>query len=142
MQGATINQVVMVPIYEFVENYETGYKCLGLAIFIGAFTCLFSTVCTIITAIMDYRREKYLKAKNLVSKPKSTKSEDSKEKPFSFKDMVSFPAELWFMFIICVVFYGITFPFISLGKLYFMRKYDFSQTVAGYQQRYVLFINN
>lgn len=131
----------MVPIYEFVETYQTGYKCLGLAIFIGAFTCLFSTVCTIITAIMDYRREKYLKAKNLDSKPKPSKSEEPKEeKPFSLKDMVSFPAELWFMFIICVVFYGITFPFISLGKLYFIRKYDFSQTVAGYQQRFVFYV--
>lgn len=90
---------------------------------------------------MDYKREKYLKAKNLDSKPKPSKSEEPKEeKPFSLKDMVSFPAELWFMFIICVVFYGITFPFISLGKLYFIRKYDFSQTVAGYQQRFVFYV--
>ena len=123
----------MVPIYKFFENYVTGYKCLGLAIFVGAFTCLFSTICTIVTATMDLRRTRYLKAKKVETK--HVKSPPAvTEKAFSLKDVLSYPRELWLIFLICVVFSSVTFPFISLGKLYFMRKYEFSQDYAGYQQ--------
>ena len=125
----------MVPVYKFLENYETGYKCLGLAIFVGAFACLFSTICTTITAVMDLKRTRYLTAKNIGTKKSTPPIE---VKTFILMDVLSYPVELWIIILICVVVFSVTWPFMNLGKLYFMRKYDFSQDTAGYLQRFVM----
>lgn len=50
------------------------------------------------------------------------------------KDALNFPLELWLIIIICVVFYSATFPFISLGKLFFVRKYHCVPILSSLQQ--------
>lgn len=120
----------MGPIYDFISQYETGYRCLGLTILLAAITCAFSTICTIVTAYMDTVRKKFLK--------KQMAKLNVKKKPtekINLKDALNFPVELWLIFIICVGLYSATFPFISLAKLFFMKKYGFSSSVSSIQQR-------
>jgi hypothetical protein len=126
----------MGPIYDSIAKYETGYKCLGISILLAAITCAFSTLCAIIISYMDLKREKFLK--------RFQKFKDEKVKPadkIRLQDALYFPLELWLIIIICVVFYSATFPFISLGKLFFIRKYNFSPTISSLQQRFNNYLN-
>jgi hypothetical protein len=121
----------MGPIYKFIAQYETGYRCLGLTILLAAVTCAFSTICTIVVAYMDTVRKRHLKQQAL-----KEANETKQIKPkINLKDALYFPIELWLIIIICVVFYSATFPFISLAKLFLIRKYESSSELASVQQR-------
>ena len=51
-------------------------------------------------------------------------------------DALRFPLQLWLVFIICVAYYCAVFPFISLGKVFFISKYDFKESNANQADRY------
>ncbi len=120
----------MGPIYKFISQYESGYRCLGLTILLAAVTCAVSTICTIVVAYMDTIRKRHLKRQ-------AKESNESKQtKPnINLKDTLYFPIELWLIILICLVMYSATFPFISLAKLFFIRKYQSSSGLASVQQR-------
>lgn len=48
--------------------------------------------------------------------------------PVNLLDVLKFPATFWLICIICVFYYVTVFPFISMGLLFFRRKYDLDQT--------------
>jgi hypothetical protein len=126
-KGSSINQVVMSPIYDYVNKNESGPKCLGITIFIASITVVLSSLCAFLLIYLDRRRCNFVKKH-------SPASSSSKEK-MKLKDALSFPIQLWLMIVICIVFYSATFPFISLAKLFFIRKYNASTAIATLQQR-------
>jgi len=68
-------------------------------------TCLFSLGCALALAYMDKRAEKILHRKK-----------DVCEEKVKLTDVITFPVQLWLVFIICIGYYVAIFPFISLGK--------------------------
>ena len=48
--------------------------------------------------------------------------------------MFTFRAELWLIVLVCLVFYANAFSFVSLSKLYLIRKYALSEQLATLQQ--------
>jgi hypothetical protein len=50
-------------------------------------------------------------------------------------DALKFPLQLWLVFIICVAYYCAIFPFISLGKVFFISKFDFAASNANQADR-------
>ena len=48
------------------------------------------------------------------------------------RDVLVFPASFWLVCLICVGYYVAVFPFISLGKVYFQVKYNFSSDNANF----------
>ncbi|KAF3692695.1 Major facilitator superfamily domain-containing protein 1 [Channa argus] len=46
------------------------------------------------------------------------------------KDVKDFPLPLWLIFIICVAYYVAIFPFIGLGQVFFIEKFNFSPAEA------------
>lgn len=124
----------MGPIYNAVSNFITGYKCLGISIILASITCAFSTVCTIIVSCMDKKRQNFMRIKE-------DKNSKQKAEKINLRDALNFPLELWLIFIICVVFYSATFPFISLGKLFFIRKYHCVPILSSLQQRLIPNLN-
>lgn len=119
----------MGPIYDYVGEFVSGHKCLSLTIFVGTLIALFSTVCSLILVPLDRRRTRVLR----VASRDRVENLEAAEK-IKFKDILKFPVELWLLIIVAMVFYSVTFPFISLAKLYFVRKYEWSPTIASIQQ--------
>jgi hypothetical protein len=117
----------MTPIYDAVNKSKSGYECLGTALLIATTTCIFSLTCAAILALFDKRRNKYIPAEPV-------KAGDE----IKLQDALKFPLSLWFVFIICVTFYCAIFPFISLGKVFFISKFDFSAADANTANRLVI----
>lgn len=118
--GSTVNLIVMTSIYEWMGNYFSGYKCLGVSLLIAALTCVFSLACGVILGLLDVRRTRIIPQEPV-------KAGDE----IKLTDALKFPLSLWLVFVICVCFYCAVFPFISLGKVFFISKYNFSPTTAN-----------
>lgn len=114
----------MSPIYEAIAQTKSGYECLGTALLIAACTCVFSLACASILALLDIRRTKFIP-----NEPVQAGDE------IKLSDALKFPFSLWLVFVICVAFYCAVFPFISLGKVFFISKYGFSPVTANSADR-------
>jgi MFS family permease len=110
--GSTVNMNVMQPLYRALGSFS-GTSRLGMALLIASSTCVFSFICSLILAFFDRRRVKMLKLNNAETGEK-----------IQLKDIVKFRMSFWFICIICVAYYSAVFPFISLGLVFFERKYD------------------
>jgi hypothetical protein len=80
--------------------------------------------CAAILALLDLRRTRVIPAEPI-------KAGDE----IKLSDALKFPFTLWLVFIICVTFYCAVFPFISLGKVFFISKYDFEPADANQADR-------
>lgn len=118
--------LVMTPIYNEIGKTKSGYECLGTALMIASVTCLFSLLCGVILGFLDIRRTRVIPTEPV-------KAGDE----IKLSDALKFPASLWFVFIICVTYYCAIFPFISLGKVFFISKFDFTPSSANKVNRYV-----
>ena len=116
--------IVMSPIYDAVSKTKTGYECLGTVLMIAATTCVFSLLCGFILGALDLRRTRIIP-----SEPVKAGDE------IKLSDALKFPLTLWFVFIICVAYYCAIFPFISLGKVFFISKFDFMPSLANRADR-------
>jgi Na+/melibiose symporter-like transporter len=116
--------LTMTPVYDAVSKSKDGYECLGTTLFIAAVSCVFSLVCAAILALLDIRRNKHIPSEPV-------KAGDT----IKLQDALKFPLSLWLVFIICVTFYCAVFPFISLGKVFFISKFDFSSSDANQANR-------
>uniref|UniRef100_A0AAY4DZM9 Lysosomal dipeptide transporter MFSD1 n=1 Tax=Denticeps clupeoides TaxID=299321 RepID=A0AAY4DZM9_9TELE len=121
--GSTANMNIMGSIYDKIEiaRNSTGPVTLGIVLMIGqsATTCLLSLICALVLGCLDRRAEKIL-----------NKAEGKTGEVIKLKDVKNFPLELWLIFIICVGYYVAIFPFIGLGQVFFIEKFDFSPTEA------------
>jgi MFS family permease len=125
--GSTVNLIVMSPIYDAVSESlqkgsdpSEGYKVLGTSLWIAGATCIFSLICAGILALLDIRR-----CRIIPSEPVKAGDE------IKISDALRFPVSLWLCFIICVTFYCSVFPFISLGKVFFISKFDMTPSAAA-----------
>jgi hypothetical protein len=125
-----LNQLVMEPIYKYVSTFESGPKCLGITITLVSLTVVLSTVCAFVLSPLDKRRIRILRI------------DESNKQTRSYKTILQDTLNLfmnlkfWLIIVICITFYSATFPFISLGKLFFVKKYEFTTSLAALQQRY------
>uniref|UniRef100_A0AAY4DZK8 Lysosomal dipeptide transporter MFSD1 n=1 Tax=Denticeps clupeoides TaxID=299321 RepID=A0AAY4DZK8_9TELE len=119
--GSTANMNIMGSIYDKIEiaRNSTGPVTLGIVLMIAATTCLLSLICALVLGCLDRRAEKIL-----------NKAEGKTGEVIKLKDVKNFPLELWLIFIICVGYYVAIFPFIGLGQVFFIEKFDFSPTEA------------
>ncbi|XP_076838241.1 lysosomal dipeptide transporter MFSD1 isoform X2 [Brachyhypopomus gauderio] len=120
--GSTVNMNVMGRVYDHVKAIlgHTGPSTLGAALMIAASTCVFSLLCALILAFFDKRAEKIL-----------NKEQGKTGEVIKLKDVKDFPLQLWLIFIICVGYYVAIFPFIGLGQVFFIEKFNFSPAQAS-----------
>ncbi|XP_048810372.1 major facilitator superfamily domain-containing protein 1 isoform X1 [Lagopus muta] len=120
--GSTVNMNIMGWIYSRVQDLlrHTGHTTLGLALLIGGITCLFSLTCALILAYLDKRAEKLL-----------CKEQGKTGEVIKLTDVKNFSLSLWLIFVICVCYYAAVFPFIGLGKVFFIEKFQFSSQEAS-----------
>lgn len=103
--GSAVNFWVMEPVYAWVNESYSGYKCLGIALFIATATCVLSMLCALIIGYLDKRAEKLLR-----------RNETASQEKVQLKDIKDFPLTFWLLTLICVAYYVAIFPFIALGK--------------------------
>ncbi|XP_037958170.1 major facilitator superfamily domain-containing protein 1 isoform X2 [Teleopsis dalmanni] len=118
--GSTVNFWVMQPIYNYVHKFYQGHEAIGVVLLLAAGTCVLSLLCALILGWMDKRAERILQRNNNAS------GEIAK-----LSDVVTFKVSFWMVSIICVAYYVAIFPFIALGKTFFMKKFDFPADAAN-----------
>ncbi|NWZ20502.1 MFSD1 protein, partial [Asarcornis scutulata] len=120
--GSTVNMNIMGWIYSRVQHLlgHSGHSTLGVTLMIGGITCLFSLGCALILAYLDKRAEKLL-----------CKEQGKTGEVIKLTDVKDFSLSLWLIFLICVCYYGAVFPFIGLGKVFFIEKFRFSSQEAS-----------
>ncbi|XP_067102013.1 lysosomal dipeptide transporter MFSD1 isoform X1 [Osmerus mordax] len=119
--GSTVNMNIMGWVYNRVGELvgSAGYTTLGVSLMIGALTCVFSLVCALVLAVLDRRAEKIL-----------NKEQGNTGEVIKLTDVKDFPFPLWLIFLICVGYYVAIFPFIGLGQVFFIEKFNFSPAEA------------
>ncbi|XP_023246010.1 major facilitator superfamily domain-containing protein 1 isoform X2 [Copidosoma floridanum] len=120
--GSAVNFNVMGEVYEYVSKTlgYTGPSCIGIVLLLAALTCLGSMICALFLGLMDSHAEKVLK-----------RNEGQEPKIVKFTDVKDFRPIFWLVAGICVSYYIAIFPFISLGKVYFIRKYAYDPATAN-----------
>lgn len=118
--GSTVNFLVMEPIYNYVSQYYNGPQCIGIVLFIAAYTCVGSMICAVILGLMDKRAERLLR-----------RGEGQEAEPVSLMDVKDFKPIFWLIALICIAYYVTIFPFIALGKVFFERKYEYEPSSAN-----------
>lgn len=120
--GSTVNFLVMVPVYNYVKSlgYE-GHQCTGVVLLLATLTCVMSMMCALILGWMDKRAARILKRNDNPPNGEVAKLSDIK----------TFRVTFWMVTVICVAYYVAIFPFIALGKVFFMRKFDFTPEDAN-----------
>lgn len=118
--GSTVNMNIMGWVYHKVgEVVAAGHTTLGVSLMIAAATCLFSLICALVLGYLDRRAERILH-----------KEQGKTGEVIKLTDVKDFPATLWLIFIICVGYYVAIFPFIGLGQVFFIEKFNFSPANA------------
>ncbi|XP_028276324.1 lysosomal dipeptide transporter MFSD1 isoform X2 [Parambassis ranga] len=119
--GSTVNMNIMGWVYSKMADVfgSTGYATLGASLMIAAVTCVFSLMCALVLGFLDKRAERILQ-----------KEQGKTGEVIKLTDVKDFPLTLWLIFIICVGYYVAIFPFIGLGQVFFIEKFNFSPAEA------------
>lgn len=118
--GSAANFWVMEPVYDWMREYYTGYKCLGIVLFIATTTCILSMICSLILGCIDKRAERVLR-----------RNENTPKEVIRFKNVKEFSLQFWLITIICVSYYIAIFVFISFGKEFFMKRFGLKSDAAN-----------
>uniref|UniRef100_H0VT06 Lysosomal dipeptide transporter MFSD1 n=1 Tax=Cavia porcellus TaxID=10141 RepID=H0VT06_CAVPO len=86
----------------------------------GGVTCILSLISALALAYLDQRAERILH-----------KEQGKTGEVIKLTDIKDFSLPLWLIFIICVCYYVVVFPFIGLGKVFFIQKFGFSSQEAS-----------
>lgn len=149
--GSTVNMNTMRLLYEAVGDrfHVVGSTKMAITLLIASSTCVFSLFCAFALAFF-YKR--YLKAQDaaIIEPPQvgtettgeiqdtqpgtsevMTQSAEEEVKKIEIRDIFQFPAPIWLICVICVTYYVAIFPFISLGLVFFRRKYGLDPSEAA-----------
>uniref|UniRef100_A0A1L8DE70 Lysosomal dipeptide transporter MFSD1 n=2 Tax=Nyssomyia neivai TaxID=330878 RepID=A0A1L8DE70_9DIPT len=118
--GSTVNFLVMEPVYKYVNQFYRGHMCAGVVLLLASLTCVMSMVCALALGWMDKRAQRILK-----------RNDNPTGEIAQLSDVKTFRVTFWMVSVICVAYYVAIFPFIALGKVFFMRKYDFTPEDAN-----------
>lgn len=110
--GSTVNFNVMEPIYKYVNQWYKGHLCLGVVMLISFMTCLMSFICAVLLGWLDKRAERILQ-----------RNDNPSGEVAKLSDVKTFKVSFWMICVICVAYYVAIFPFIAVGKVFFMQKY-------------------
>lgn len=103
--GSTVNFMVMEPLYKYVNQYYTGYMCIGVVLLLATTTCVMSFICALILGWMDKRAQRILR-----------RNDNPTGEIARLTDVKTFKTPFWMVSVVCVAYYVAIFPFIALGK--------------------------
>uniref|UniRef100_U5ET16 Lysosomal dipeptide transporter MFSD1 n=1 Tax=Corethrella appendiculata TaxID=1370023 RepID=U5ET16_9DIPT len=118
--GSTVNFIVMEPLYKYVNKFYKGFQCTGVVLLLASLTCVMSMLCALILGWMDKRAARILR-----------RNDNPTGEVAKLSDVRTFKITFWMVTVICVAYYVAIFPFIALGKVFFMRKFDYTAEDAN-----------
>nr|XP_022914161.1 major facilitator superfamily domain-containing protein 1-like isoform X2 [Onthophagus taurus] len=120
--GSTVNFWIMESIYQWVGHTYTGYECLGLALFIAGFSCIISMVCSLFLGCMNKRADRLLRRQQ---------TETNISPLANLLSVKDFPSAFWLVSVIITAYYVTIFPFIALGKQFFIERFNLEPQQAN-----------
>ncbi|XP_031634922.1 major facilitator superfamily domain-containing protein 1 isoform X2 [Contarinia nasturtii] len=128
--GSTVNFIVMEPIYKYINKWYKGHMCLGVVMLISFTTCLMSFACAVLLGWLDKRAQRILQ-----------RNDNPSGDVAKLSDVKTFKISFWMVSVICVAYYVAIFPFVALGKVFFMQKYDLAPEDANFLDSLVFLIS-
>ncbi|CAB0005756.1 unnamed protein product [Nesidiocoris tenuis] len=126
--GSAVNFLVMGHLYEYIHQFYKGREALGVTLLSASVMCLLSFLCAVVLAILDSKgRQTQLDR----SRDGNASQENIDNKVVRLTDALYFSSPFWLVTIICIAYYIAIFPFIALGKVFFMRKFGFTSVEAN-----------
>lgn len=131
--GATVNFQIMAPLFDYLNSHMTNSQsALGYTLLIGGSTCIMSLMCAVGLGWMDKRAEVLVREPLKEREKKKTKGKKKEEQPvMKPMDIFGFPPIFWLLSVICLAYYAAIFPFISLGQVFFMKKFQYDKANAN-----------
>ncbi|KAG5897440.1 hypothetical protein JTB14_002701 [Gonioctena quinquepunctata] len=119
--GSTVNFLVMESLYKYVvDSSSNPQHVVGIVLFISCVTCLFSFACSLIMGLFDKRAEEITR-----------RNDNMTREVVKLTDVKDFKASFWLVCVICVLFYCAIFPFITIAKDFFMKRFEMSPEDAN-----------
>ena len=157
----------MTPLFDYFVQMFDMQQALGWTLMVAALTCVMSFLCSLVSNIDRFKRNNIrifvimlenifqtILLKSIYSllfqilgfmdKRRETKLhlEIDETEVVRLRDIFSFPPIFWFCSIVCLAYYVAIFPFISLGQVFFMKKFDMSSSEANFINGRVVCNNN
>ena len=141
----------MTPLFDYFAQMFDMQQALGWTLMVAALTCVMSFLCSLVSNIDRFKRNNTMIFFNLkiffesisllllqilgfMDKRRETMLhlEIDETEVVRLRDIFSFPPIFWFCSIVCLAYYVAIFPFISLGQVFFMKKFDMSSSEANF----------
>ena len=138
----------MTPLFDYFNGMFDNQTALGWTLMIAGLTCVMSFFCALVSISMSYlicharskssrhfKHVRYsLKILGVMDKRRETilNLEQDDGEVVRLRDLISFPAVFWFCSVVCLAYYVAIFPFISLGQVFFMKKFDMTSSEANF----------
>lgn len=120
--GSTVNFLTVGPLYKYIAQWYEPHTAVGWTLLIAGSTCILSFICAVVLGAMDKRAEKLLHKKQAAETGEVVR----------ISDVVLFPKTFWLLSVVCLAYYVAIFPFISLGQVFFVKKFAFDATNANF----------
>lgn len=133
MKGSTLTLILLTPLYDELNKSLDGNKCLGTVLLIATSTCVLPLFGAFIMVFLDSIR---VNATVKIDDQSISSSQETKNK-INLNNVFKFPPTFWLVLIITGTFYCGIFPFISVGKVFFISKYGFSPLLATSTNRLI-----
>jgi hypothetical protein len=122
-KGPFLSQITLVPVYNYFSQYKSGHECLGVTIFASCILILITNISALALIPLDKKRISILM-------PNQSETNLPKVK---FRVIFEFPLQLWLLCLVCMFNYSANITFVNLGKLFLVKKYEFSILGASTQ---------
>jgi MFS family permease len=101
------------------KSYLQGWQ---KPLYIAAFAGVIALICVLIFYLLDY-----------VSEKKYNLAKEGNQDEIDIKNLFNFPKSIWYISLLCFVFYSAMFPFIStIANVFFQHVHNVSRSDAGF----------
>jgi MFS family permease len=91
-------------------------------LYIAAFAGIIAIICIVVFYLLDY-----------ISERKYNLEKEGSQDKIDIKHLFNFPKSIWYISLLCLVFYSAMFPFIStIGNVFFQHVHHVSRSDAGF----------
>ncbi len=124
--GSTVNFQSVGPLFHKLTGLTGDMnEALGWTLAISGSSLVMSFICSLFLAWMDGHRLDVINALEEDGKKKE-------DEAVHFSELFKLPGKFWVLCVICVSYYVAVFPFVSLGQVFFMRKYEMDHVDANF----------
>ncbi|KAK7593110.1 hypothetical protein V9T40_007862 [Parthenolecanium corni] len=127
--GSAVNFLLMNSLYKYVNNYFSGYQCLGITLLIAGSSCLLSFFSGILLGLQDKNAERKL-----------NRNQNQTGERIKLSDVKHFGKSFWIITFAITFYYSAIFAFVALGKVFFEKRFNLPANRANFVNSLLYFI--